>query len=136
VSGVPAEECKIDSVSQTLHVGHVSLGCVSLPAERWPTNPAEPIRPDVDLLLNYTRDFALDDHGVRMHQVNPHGMSGGGIWSVPRSTYGIWSPANARLVAIQSAVEEAKWRYLRATSLDCWLRMIADRCPDKCTSLP
>jgi hypothetical protein len=135
VSGVPAEKCKVDSVSRTLAVGHVSLGCVSLPTDLWPTNSAEPIRPDVDLLLNYTRDCAIDDRGAPMRQVDPRGMSGGGIWSVPRSSCGIWSPVSARLVAIQSAVEEAKWRYLRATRFAWWLRMIVDKYLDESTSL-
>lgn len=126
ISGVPRQKCDIDLDSKVLQVGHFSLGCVKLPPHLWPTNPVEPIRPDVDLLLNYTRDSAMDRLGDPMRQIDPHGLSGGGIWSVPKSTDGIWSPSNARLVAIQLSVESDKWRYLRCTRIEPWIRLLSN----------
>jgi hypothetical protein len=84
ISGIPEEKCKINRNSRTLIVGHFSLGLVSLPWKFWPTNSEEPIYPSVDLLLHYTRDLAIDGHGKPMQQIDPHGLSGGGIWSVPK----------------------------------------------------
>jgi len=130
VSGIPTEKCNRNPKSRTLVVGHMSLGCVSLPRELWPTNPAEPICPDVDLFLNYTQDLAIDGRGAGMPQINPQGLSGGGIWSVPALTGAIWSPANATLIAVQRSVESYRWRYLRATRIDRWLRLLDEKLPD------
>lgn len=124
VSGIPSEKCKIDPNSKSIIVGHFSHGLVSLPLESWPTNPEVPISPDVDLFFNYTKDVAINSNGVPMRQINPRGLSGGGIWSVPAlSECSVWSPANATLVAVQWGVEEYKWRYLRATKIKHWLRL-------------
>ena len=126
LSGIPSEKCKIDQNSRTLVVGHFSLGLVKLPPQRWPTNPDLAISPNSDLLFNYTQDLAIDDCGEPMPQINPSGFSGGGIWSVPVLAGGIWCPANATLVAVQSSVESHKWRYLRTTRIEHWLRLISD----------
>jgi hypothetical protein len=126
ISGVPAEKCTVDLQSRQIVVGHYSCGLVALPRKRWPTSSEVPISPDVDLFLNYTRDFAADDHGNRTRQIAPYGLSGGGIWSVPARADGIWSPTDARLVAIQSSVEADRWRYLRATRIERWVRLVAD----------
>jgi len=127
VSGVPSEKCKIDQHTKTIVVGHFSLGLVSLPRQSWPTNPEVPIFPDVHMFFNYTRDLAINGNGERMNQINPHGLSGGGIWSVPILSQGsVWSPANSTLVAIQSSVESDKWRYLRATRIEHWLRLVSN----------
>lgn len=126
LTGVPTVKCDIDLESRVLQVGHFSLGCMRLPPHLWPTNPVKPIRPDVDLLLNYTRDYAMDRLGDPMCQIAPFGMSGGGIWSVPKNTDGIWSPDNARLVAIQSTVESDQWRYLRCTRIEPWIQLLSN----------
>lgn len=126
LSGIPAERCDIDLNSRTLRVGHFSLGCIKLPPHLWPRNPDDPIQTEVDLLLNYTRNFATDRLGDPMRQVAPFGMSGGGIWSVPKSKDGIWSPENARLVAVQSTVEADQWRYLRCTRIKPWIQLLSD----------
>jgi hypothetical protein len=124
LSGVPLEKCKIYPNSKPIVVGHFSHGLVSLPLESWPTNPELAISPDVDLFLNYTRDLATDGNVAPMRQIDPHGLSGGGVWSVPVLSQGsVWSPANATLVAVQSSVESDKWRYLRATRIEHWLRL-------------
>lgn len=125
VSGTPTEKCKIDPNSKTIIVGHFSHGLVKLPRQSWPTNPELAISPDVDLFFNYTRDLAINVNGAPMRQIDPHGLSGGGIWSVPVSSEpGIWSPANARLIAVQRCVESYAWRYLRATKIEHWLRLV------------
>lgn len=126
ISGIPTEKCDIDLDSKVLKVGHFSLGCVKLPTNLWPTKPVEPIRPDVDLLLNYTRESAMNHLGDPMRQIAPFGLSGGGIWSVPKSADGVWSPGNARLVAIQSSVESDQWRYLRCTRIEPWIRLLSN----------
>ncbi len=132
VSGIPAEKCKIDPNSRTLVVGHFSMGLVILPTHLWPTNPEVPICPDIDLLLHYTCDLAIDGRGAPMRQINPRGLSGGGIWSVPVWSEGrVWSPASAALVAVQSSVESAKWRYLRATKIEHWVGLVVDKCTDE-----
>ena len=65
VSGIPAKMCELNPNSRTLTVGHMSLGCVSLSREHWPTNPEEAISPDADLFLHYTQDLAIDERGKR-----------------------------------------------------------------------
>jgi hypothetical protein len=129
ISGVPAEGCDVDDNARSLSVVHFSLGLIGLPPRLWPVNPETPICADTDLLLNYTRDFASDDRGAPMRQIDPHGLSGGGIWSVPRLGGSIWSPSDARLVAVQSSVESNRWRYLRATKIEHWLSLLADGFP-------
>ncbi len=121
VSGIPSKKCKIDQKSKTIDVGHFSLGLVALPRKSWPTNPELAISTNVDLLFNYTRDLAINSDGTPMRQIDPRGLSGGGIWSVPMTFGGIWSPSKARLIAVQSSVETYKWRYLRATKIEHWL---------------
>jgi hypothetical protein len=130
VSGIPVEKCKIDPNLRTLVVGHFSLGLVSLPPQSWPTNSQLAISPDVDLLLNYTENLAIDGRGAPMRQIDPRGLSGGGIWSVPSLTESIWSPDSARLIAIQSSVESGRWRYLRATRIGYWIQL-ADKRSDQ-----
>lgn len=123
VSGIPSERCKIDPNSKSIIVGHWSLGLVGLALESWPTNPELAISRDVDLFFNYTRDLATNGNGARMPEINPLGLSGGGVWSVPASSEGsVWSPTNATLVAVQRGVEES-WRYLRATRIEHWVRL-------------
>jgi len=124
VSGIPTEKCKLDPTSRTVAVGHCALGLVSLPLESWPTDPGLAISPDADLFFNYTKDLAINANGQRMRQIDPHGLSGGGIWSVPVVADGIWSPTDARLVAVQRSVESYEWRYLRANRIECWLRLV------------
>jgi hypothetical protein len=125
LSGIPAEKCDIDLNSKSLYVGHFSLGCIELPPNLWPTNPEKPIQSNVDLLLNYTRNYATDDLGDPMNPIAPFGMSGGGIWSVPKNTDSVWAPEEARLIAIQSSVESSQWRYLRAIRIEPWLKMLS-----------
>jgi hypothetical protein len=123
VSGIPSEKYKIDQRSKTIFVGHWSLGLVSLPIDSWPTNPELGVSSDVDLFFNYTKDLAIKGKGEQMRQINPYGLSGGGIWSVPVATSDIWSPEDAQLIAVQSSVESYEWRYLRATKIEHWLRL-------------
>jgi hypothetical protein len=124
VSGVPAERIVVDPKKRTVEVGHFSLGCIELPPHLRPEDPFLPIRTDVDLFLNYTRKFALGRFGDPMRQIAPFGLSGGGIWLVAQDEGGIWSPDNARLVAIQSTVESRQWRYLRSTRIGPWIQMV------------
>ena len=65
-----------------------------------------------------------------MRQIAPFGLSGGGIWLVPGQTGGVWSPTAAKLVSVQWSVESDKWRYLRATRIMHWLRLLATAYPD------
>lgn len=128
LSGIPSEKCDIDLNSKSLHIGHFSLGCIELSPDLWPKNPEKPIRTDVDLFLNYTRHFATDHLGDPMHQVSPFGMSGGGIWSVPKGTDSIWLPNNARLIAVQSSVESRHWRYLHCIRIESWTQLLQTVC--------
>lgn len=125
LSGIQREKCDIDTNLKSLYVGHFSLGCIELPPNLWPTIPEKPIQSNVDLLLNYTRKYATDGFGDPMSPIAPFGMSGGGIWSVPRKTDGVWTPEEARLIAIQSSVESDKWRYLRAIRIEPLLKMLS-----------
>jgi len=110
VSGIPGERFSADHRTKTIVAAHWSLGVVALPQQAWPEYSEQPPSRAIDLLLNYTNRFALNDLGESMAQIDPHGLSGSGMWSVPSRCEGVWSPTRAKLVAIQSAVEAGKWR--------------------------
>lgn len=130
VSGVPGEEFSTDDDARTVIVGHWSLGLVGLPEEAWPSRIENLSSNEVDMLMNYTERFALDAEGEPMRQIAPFGLSGGGVWSVPGQTGGVWSPTTAKLVSVQWGVETDKWRYLRAPRIKHWLRLLASAYPD------
>jgi hypothetical protein len=62
----------------------------------------------------------------------PHGLSGGGVWLLPRhDDYLVWSPERARLVGI----ETAWWRdygELVVTRIESWLELVANQIPELC----
>lgn len=130
VSGIPSEKFSTDEATKTVTIGHWSLGLVGLPENDWPSQIAEPMSHDVNMLMNYTERFALDASGEPMWQIDPHGLSGGGIWSVPGQTDGASSPTAPKLVSVQWAVERDKWKYIVATRIKHWLRLLASAYPD------
>jgi hypothetical protein len=130
VSGIPGEKFVINEATKTVMVGHWSLGLIGLPGSAWPSSIERPSSNDVDMLFNYTERFALDASGEPMRQIAPFGLSGGGVWSVPGRTDGVWSPTAAKLVAVQWGVESSKWKYLRATRIKHWLRLLASAFPE------
>lgn len=131
VSGVPGEKFSTDDAARTVIVGHWSAGLAGLPEKAWPRDiEGRPPSSEVDVLMNYTERFALDANGEPMRQVDPHGLSGGGIWSVPAQAQGVWSSTEAKLVAVQWAVERDKWRFLYATRIKHWLRLLASTFPE------
>ena len=125
VSGIPSEKCDLNLNSKSLYVGHFSLGCIELPHSLWPTYLEKLIHPNVNLILNYTRTYATDGLGDPMKPIAPYGMSGGGIWSVPKNTEGVRTPEKARLIAIQSCVEKNQWSFLVAVRIEPWLKMLS-----------
>lgn len=130
VSGIPGEKFSTDDATKTMIVGHWALGLVGLPEEAWPSHIEEPSSNDVDMLMNYSERFALDAQGEPMRRIDPHGLSGGGVWSVPEQNGGVWSPTTAKLASVQWSMEIGKWKYLRATRINHWLRLLASAYPD------
>lgn len=128
LTGIPQEKLLINEATRTVEIGHWSIGLVALPVAAWPTYPERPLAQHVDLLLNYTK-FAIDEQGRAMDQINPHGLSGGGVWSVPARGDSVWKPGDAQFVAIQSSVQSGDWRYVRATLVEHWLRLLIAKCP-------
>ena len=49
---------------------------------------------------------------------------------MPGQTDGVWSPTAAKLAAVQWGVESDKWKYLRATRIKHWLRLMASAYPE------
>jgi len=86
----------------------------------------------LDVFVAYPRNDEVDSCGTSsIEQLpEPFGMSGGGYWQPKRTKKSrIWSPDSYCLIAIQS-----KWwglgRYLQATQIVHWLRLLWDRRPD------
>jgi len=124
ISGVPSTGLVCDDASRTVVAPHWSLGLVALPPDSWPKlNP--PLSPKTDMVFNYSACFALDANGEPMKAVDPHGLSGGGVWRIPVDDNGVWSPLKARLVAVQRSVESGNWKWLRATHIRDWVQMLS-----------
>lgn len=130
VSGIPGQGFFIDEATKTITSNYLSLGLAGLPETEWPKTKTETVKPpsnDVDMFLNYTKDFS-DDQDNPMLPIDPHGFSGGGIWSVPKQTSDtVWSPGASKLTAVEYSlgIVGQKWKYLRATRITHWLRLLA-----------
>jgi hypothetical protein len=60
--------------------------------------------PDVAILLDYRESTIQLSTGDRIDSPNPHGLSGGGIWGLPRtiSRDGLWTPDITELLGIET----------------------------------
>jgi hypothetical protein len=89
-----------------------------------PARRRAPRTAGIDIAVEYPpHDGSIDDQGLP----EPPGVSGGGIWLVPRfEDNPIWSAEKAKLVAIS----RGWWRDEReelATRIECWISLARDQ---------
>lgn len=129
VIGIPKKGFQADEETMTVSVEHWSLGLVGLPKASWPSKIDGAPLTDAYMLLNYTKRYATDHAGEPMCPIPPFGFSGGGIWTVPKSAGLVRSLTEAKLVAVQSAVANDKWKCLIATRIRHWLLLLGSAFP-------
>lgn len=133
VSGISQAGVSRDFETKTMRASWWALGLCALPRDRWP-NVASAGVAGRDLFAHYSKSYALDANGKAMPAVDPHGLSGGGMWSVRGPRDHIWSPDNAaHLIGIEYATGESTWSWLRGTRIAEWLKVVRDNWPDAAT---
>jgi hypothetical protein len=60
---------------------------------------------------------------------SPPGLSGGGVWQRSTEESAIWTAENYELIAVQS-MWPRRGRYLQATQIIHWLRLVYASCVD------
>lgn len=109
VQGFPAEEVE-DVASGALAPRSITLGTISLP----PT--------DSRLVVEWPPSSA-EDAGLQL--VNPHGVSGGGVWRYPAfSDSLIWLPEASKLVGLAAAWLDSRCA-LYCEPIQNWLSLVA-----------
>jgi len=84
------------------------------------------------LVLEYPPQSSAD-RGLAL--VHPRGMSGGGVWEVPRfDSSPVWTPDHAHMVAIVQSVA-AERHSLFTEPIEEWLRLVATDFPSLCESI-
>lgn len=118
------------------------LRSVVLPQSQWPSNSTllEPLNPTRDLLVDYKPESQVrhlppgtsvtDVHPVDCPELDPCGMSGGGIWLayVEQRNEGLLLP-DVRLIGIQTGwYRQSGW--LKGLRIGVWLNLIRTMYPD------
>lgn len=114
IQGFPAAELEVHTEAD---VDPLSLGLLTT---RLPSGTAE-------IVAEYPPN-SPEDAGLEL--VAPHGVSGGGVWFVPRfEDHLIWSPEKVQLTGITRSWDRAK-KILFAERIQEWLRLVATDFPD------
>lgn len=130
VFGYPAEWHTTDPQLQLNLLTLLSLGSWVIDPEVWNTISLETRNPDPgkDIILHFDQtDQYLSWGAFSADQApKPYGMSGGGCWqsTFPVDTNELWSPEDFYLFGIQASWPR-EGRYLKATQVIHWLRLIA-----------
>ncbi len=114
---------------------------VLLPESQWPDNGslAEPLVAGRDLLVDFHPDAQItplapgvllpEASPVNCEKVDPHGLSGGGIWLANvEDRDGLWI-SDIRLIGVQTGWYEQKG-WLRGVRIQAWLDMVRTRYAD------
>lgn len=122
--------------------GQLTFRSVVLPQSEWPNNSSllKPLTRGRDILVDYDPEpqirhvlpgtFATDATAADCPQLNPSGMSGGGIWLelVEERSGGLRIP-DVRLIGIQTGwYEDSGW--LKGIRIGVWLDMIQTAYPN------
>jgi hypothetical protein len=76
-----------------------------------------------DFKLNYAGRVVCSDGSIR-DQDPPHGMSGGGLWSITREQWsGIWLPDRCRVIGIVTHYDR-KGGFLRCAGIEHWISLL------------
>lgn len=135
ISGISQTGVDLNNLKREISVVWWTLGLCPLPRDRWPKLDPSP-SPDRDLFAHYSNNHALDQGGERMDGIDPHGLSGGGMWAVRMNGNGVWSPGSAtRLIGIERVTSENKWSWLVGTKLEEWLKLVFDNWPGAGTTI-
>jgi hypothetical protein len=118
---------------------------VELPLLEWPDSSSleEPLVAGRDLLVAFEPEERVvlrppgvslpDASPVDCGKVDPHGLSGGGIWLAQEEDHnGLWIPG-IRLIGIQTGWHEPNSRHrgwLRGIRIGAWLSLVRTRYPD------
>jgi hypothetical protein len=119
----------------------LTVRSVLLPQSEWPENDSldEPLVAERDILVDFGPEPRVtplppgvllpDASPVDCNRVDPHGLSGGGIWLAQvRDQNGLWV-SDVRLIGIQTGwYEHSGW--LRGVQIGAWLNMVRAEYPD------
>lgn len=121
--GVSSSESGVEG-ERSVRLGVVGYECDPLsPTEIKTKCPDPPCDETVDVFLDYEfSDCRRNDTYEQIEAPDPSGMSGGGVWDQGFDGE-IWHPDKAKLFAIQS-LRAPDNRYLRATQIIHWLRLV------------
>src|SRR5262249_5587154 len=88
-------------------------------------------RTELHLLLDYTEGHRKDEYGVPIPLPEPHGMSGSGVWALPRPDVPVenWEFDQTKLVAIAQSIHTAT-RVLIATKFKYALTLLSQNRSD------
>lgn len=124
-------------------VGCSAFTCrsVVLPQSEWPDGRSlqEPLVAGRDLLVDFSPQPQIrvlppgvllpEVSAVDCHKVDPHGLSGGGIWLAHvEDRNGLWI-SDVRLIGIQTGWYERNG-WLRGVRIDAWLNMVRAEYPN------
>lgn len=124
VQGYPRATAELpDSSLAKVSVESDGLLTLSLPESSW----SQQSQTDIDFVVEYPpHDGSLDHQPLPP----PPGLSGGGMWLVPRFEEGrVWSPEQALLLAITRSRIEAR-KELYGTRIRLWLELVSDAFSD------
>lgn len=108
--------------------------------ERWPIDAERPPNPHSDVFVDYDPspeslrispvDPSANPEKVRLENLPPGGLSGGGIWieQVSNANSPVWQPS-LRLAAIETSYYPRS-KLLRGTLIGRWLELVAGHYPD------
>ena len=133
--GTPSETVKIHPMENgQWGVGGTLSGFTTsaIDHSKWPRlNLQQPMSQEIDLLVRYPNDSPdiRDDTGMQSELPNPHGVSGGGLWTHDDCQNGLWLPDNCKLVGIQSSwLKDVE--LVRLTKISFWLDLVYSNYPD------
>lgn len=128
--GTPAERIKRNKPLTKLDVYYHPIALTTIPPEDWHTLTGAQFDKNKDIVLRYSKDLNLDRNFCQTSPIDPRGMSGCGIWSVPLESHDkVWNPNSAKLIGIQSTMS-TEWSWLRGVQIQAWIKLVWDCCPD------
>lgn len=118
--GNPAEDTNYLKLKGEIIKTHISfLKHETVPPDKWP-EPMRDSAPNDRLIDIYLQSIKKDDTSEKAkdwYYTNPQGLSGGGVWALTITPGALLTPANFRLVGVQSAWN---WKagFLRAVRVE------------------
>ncbi len=113
------------TVDVPLNAVNIAFTTAPLTPSEFPTTPDgdRDADPATDIFFEYPTEGQRSDEGIPISLDSPEGFSGGGIWDQGFARGELWSPANAKLIGVQSSWHAGQ-RYSRGIQIIHWLRLL------------